>query len=377
MTEDSAIPSVTFCITELDIGGAEKAMVRIAIGLQDKGWRVRVISLRDAGAMIQQLQATGIPVTALGCRGFADIRAFWRLAAEFRTNPTDVVQCFLHQANFYGRLAARCIGLSGQPRPLMVSGVRVADRRTWVVLTDRLTRFCSDHYVAVSQHVAETHTKLCRLKPDAVSMIPNGVDVPGLSMQAPEPKRAVLLAVGRLTAQKAPFDLLEAYRLLPDAVRGNCQLKFVGEGPLASSLQRAIDQNQLRDRVQLLGYRHDISELMRQSTMLVLPSRWEGMPNVVLEAMANALPVVATSVDGTREVIDDGRTGWLVPPASPVDLAERIDMVLHDSEARNTVSRNAQVFVMKHFRWQSVIESYDQVLRDLRAGEAPTGTPRT
>ncbi|MEO2012999.1 MAG: glycosyltransferase [Fuerstiella sp.] len=369
MTENTVTPSVTFCITELDIGGAEKALVRIAIGLQDTGWRVRVISLRNAGAMADPLRAAGIPVTALGCGSFADIRALWRLSAEFRQNPTDLVQCFLHQANIYGRLAIRCCGRRGdhRRRPLVVSGVRVADRRRWVILTDRWTRAYSDHYVAVSEHVAATHAELCRLNRDVVTSIPNGVDVPAELMDAPNPAPHTLLSVGRLTTQKAPFDLLEAFRLLPDDLRRQCKLNFVGDGPLAFSLQKAIDRLQLNDRVQLERHSHDVLQLMRESTVLVLASRWEGMPNVVLEAMANALPVVATSIDGIRELIDDGTTGWLVPAATPAALAERIATALGDPESRTSVARNAQAKVSQHFSWASAIERYDQLLRNLLA----------
>ncbi|MDG1897389.1 MAG: glycosyltransferase [Fuerstiella sp.] len=375
MTKAPENPSITFCITELDIGGAEKAMVRIAIGLQDGGWRVRVISLRDAGVMAEPLRAAGIPVTALGCGGFADVRSAWRLSREFSRNPTEIVQCFLHQANIYGRLAVRICGLFSRVRPLIVSGVRVADRRTWVVLTDRWTRCWSDHYVAVSEHVAATHAALCRLKPGAVSVIPNGVDVSAKLLEAPEPEPHVLLAVGRLTPQKAPFDLLEAYSLLPDDLRSHCQLKFVGEGPLAVPLQDAIDAKQLGDSVQLVGHCDDIPLLMRESTMLVLPSKWEGMPNVVLEAMANALPTIATAVDGTSELIDDGHTGWLVPAGSPQALAERIVTVLGARETRKAVANNARLVVAKDFRWHSAIDLYERLLSNMLSGKSTNGSP--
>ncbi len=379
MTENTVTPSVTFCITELDIGGAEKAMVRIAIGLQDNGWRVRVISLRNAGAMADPLRAAGIPVKALGCGRFADLRMLWRLGAELRRNPTHLVQCFLHQANIYGRLATRFLCHRGDDghRPLVVSGIRVADRRRWVILTDRWTRSYSDHYVAVSEHVADTHAELCRLNRDDVTSIPNGVDVPDGLIDAPNPVPHTLLSVGRLTTQKAPLDLLEAFRLLPDELRCQCRLNFVGDGPLAFSLQKVIDRLQLNDRVLLSGHSHKVLQLMRESTVLVLPSRWEGMPNVVLEAMANALPVVATSIDGNRELIDDGTTGWLVPAANPAALAERIASALGDPEGRRSIARQAQAKASQHFSWPSAIERYDQLLRDLLAKEPPDHAAKT
>ena len=378
MTENTATPSVTFCITELDVGGAEKAMVRIAIGLQEAGWRVRVISLRDAGAMTEPLRAAGIPVTALGCGGFADARALWRLAKELKRNPTDLVQCFLHQANIYGRLAVRFGVRPKRLRPVVVSGIRVADRRSWVILTDRMTRFCSDHYIAVSQHVAATHAELCGLKDDAISFIPNGVEIPTEPVHATDTAFHKLLFVGRLTRQKAPLDLLEAFHLLPDVVRRRCLLNFVGDGPLASSLRTEIDRLRLNDSVHLVGRSNSVPDLMRDSTLLVLPSRWEGMPNVVLEAMAIGLPVLATSIDGTRDIIDDCVTGWLVPPSDPKALSQRIATVLNDSAGCSAIAQAAQAHVTQHFSWQAAIGRYDRLLRDLvaregenRSGETP------
>ena len=372
MTENTTSPSVTFCITELDVGGAEKAMVRIAIGLQEAGWRVRVISLRDAGVMTEPLRAAGIPVSALGCGGFADLRALWRLARELKRNPTDLVQCFLHQANIYGRLAVRFCGQPKRLRPVVVSGIRVADRRFWVILTDRLTRFCTDHYVAVSKHVAATHAELCRLKDDAISFIPNGVEIPSEPVHAADTAFPKLLFVGRLTKQKAPLDLLEAFHLLPDDVQRRCLLNFVGDGPLAFSLRTAIDRLQLNDRVHVVGHSDEVPALMRDSTVLVLPSRWEGMPNVILEAMAIGLPVLATSIDGTQDVMDDGVTGWLVPPSNPKALSQRIATVLNDPASRSAIAQAAQVHVAQHFSWQSAIGRYDQLLRELVARDCTT-----
>ena len=328
------IPRVTFCINELDVGGAEKAMVRIAIGLSQSGWNVRVISLRDAGPLAADLQTADVPVTALECGGFADVRTFWRLRQELKVNPPDVLSCFLHQANIYGRLAAKFSG-----GPMVISGIRVADRRKWVVLTDRISRCCTTHYIAVSQQVADTHARLCGISADRICAIPNGVDCPDpqcLPAVGTRPGKT-LLFVGRLTEQKDPMCLLSAFLKLPESLKASTQLTFVGDGPLRAALGERIQQEGLEERVRLAGHRADVVEMMRESTVLVLPSRWEGLPNVVLEAMANGLPVVASHVDGVGELISDGQTGWLVPPGDPIALAETLAAVLADKNRRGAL----------------------------------------
>ncbi len=355
-------PTVTFCITELDIGGAEKAMVRIARGLCSTGWNVRVISLRDAGPLAAELLAAGIPVTALNCGGFGDVRTFFRLRRELKANPADVLMCFLHQANIYGRLAARFTG-----GPIVASGIRVADRRKWVVLTDRITRCCAAQYIAVSQHVADIHAELCGIPPAKICSIPNGVDVPDATELLGKNSRPahVLLTVGRLTPQKNPQCLLDAFCELPNDIRSQSTLKFVGDGPLRSELKAAIQRRSLEDRVQLLGHSDEVPDLMRQATLLVLSSLWEGMPNVVLEAMANGLPVVASDVDGVRELIEHEVTGWLVPPADSSALAITLASALSDSKQRQAIADSAQILVAEAFTWTSVVGEYDRVLRSL------------
>lgn len=356
--------SVTFCITELDVGGAEKALVRIAVGLQQSGWKVRVISLRDEGVMARVLQSEQIPVTALNCGGLADVRAWYRLRRELKAHPTDVLMCFLHQANIYGRLAARFSG-----GPVVVSGVRVADRRKVIVLTDRLTSCCTAHYVAVSQHVADTHAQLCGIPADKIDAIPNGVDAPVAQERSGTPGSSenVLLSVGRLIEQKDPLCLLDAFSRLPNELRNKTSLAYAGEGPLQEPLRAAIKKQGLQDRVELLGHTDDVSELMQRATLLVLPSRWEGMPNVVLEAMANGLPVVASNVDGVKEVITPENTGWLVPPRDPAALAAALEKALNNRDLRNRFSKSAQALVAESFTWKSVIKQYDELLRSLVA----------
>lgn len=372
MTEPSGNPTITLCITELDRGGAEKALVRIACGLQDSGWSVRVISLRDAGVMAEPLQQSGIEVVALQCGGMTDLRCYGRLREQLRKYRTDVLLSFLHQANVYGRLAGRAAGV-----PVIVSGIRVADRRRWVLRTDRWTRSRVDHYIAVSPSVAKFHAAACGIPDEQMTAIPNGVDsvsadpetasrwfeIEGPSAR-PEPLN--LLFVGRLTAQKNPSLLLDVFERLSREWRTSATLTYVGDGPLKSQLQQQITSRGLQDCVRLVGAVDDVRPFWLTASALLLPSRWEGMPNVVLEAMAASVPVVASCVDGVSDVLTDGETGWLVKEADPEHWAQVLQtLVDQPGQVRRRVHL-AKTLVKSDFSWSSVVRQYDALLRSLR-----------
>src|SRR5262249_6138085 len=126
----------------------------------------------------------------------------------------------------------------------------------------------------------------------------------------------VLLTIGRLDPQKGLHDLIEAAGLIC-AKYPRAHFLLVGEGPQRVALERAIREKGLGDRIHLAGWRADIPEILAAGYALVLSSHWEGMPNVVLEAMAAGLPVVATRVEGISELVVEGQTGVIVAPRSP------------------------------------------------------------
>jgi glycosyltransferase involved in cell wall biosynthesis len=362
-----AASTVTFCINELDPGGAERALVRIATGLFDRGWQVNVVSLRDAGDLVERLEAAGISVTALECGGFVDIRAVFRLRRVLQQQRPDVLVCFLHQANIVGRISGSLAGVR-----TVVSGIRVADRRKWVVWTDRLTRGLTQKYVAVSRHVADVHARLCGVRDDRMMVIRNGVDIPD-----PRPVRIGredsgrrILFVGRLTDQKRPQNLVSAVAAMAVESGRRVVVDFLGDGELRSELQQQISAAGLNDRIRLHGYQPNVAEWMALADVLALPSDWEGLPNVVLEAMAQGLPVIATDVDGVPEIIEHGVTGWIVPPGDVTALADTLTNVLADVEGRRLVANRAFDAVQQRFRWDTTVEAFDDLLSGLCAPKA-------
>ena len=356
--------SVTFCITELDLGGAEKALVRLAGGLKNAGWNVNVVSLRDAGVMSIPLEERGIPIQALNCGSLADPRTVPRLASILRAQQPDFLVCFLHQANIVGRLAGRLAGV-----PHVVSGVRVADRRKWITWIDGLTQSLSSHYFAVSQEVAAVHGQRCGIAPEKMSVLYNGVDIPD---HVPERKSGDentfrLLFVGRLTKQKRPLDLVHAVEQLPDELRKRVRVDYLGDGELRSFLQKAINSAGLHDQIHIHGHRPDVDSWMARADVLVLPSSWEGLPNVVLEAMAVRLPVVAAAVDGVLEILNHDATGLLYKSGNISELAAALSLADSTPESLTVMADRALEVVRQRFRWQTSIDQLADTLLELRA----------
>jgi glycosyltransferase involved in cell wall biosynthesis len=363
-------PRLTMAITELDIGGAEKAFVTIAKGLAGRGWNVRVISLRDAGPLAETLRAAGIPVTALNAGGFPDARAVWRMKAALQKDPCDVLLTFLHQANIAGRLAARWAGIRS-----VVCGVRVADRRWSVILPERLTSHLVDQYIAVSKAVGDVPQRLCHLSPDRIIAIPNGVDADAIEQRAAVDRRLIgcqatdkiVLCVGRLSQQKAPLDVLRAFARMkqqPSANSSRAKLVFVGDGPMLPVLKRSIAGHGLQDQVQLLGWSADVWAIMKSSDLLVLASHWEGLPNVILEAQAAGLPVVASDVDGCRELITDGVTGRLFRAGDVDHLATVLAESFEVPQVLQSYTVAALSGIKQHYCWETCIGRFHDLLRN-------------
>jgi glycosyltransferase involved in cell wall biosynthesis len=280
-------------ITELEPGGAERCLVELATRLDRSHFSPVVYSLgprppQGRTVLVERLANADIPTH------FLDLRRPWhypagvrRLAALFRQQQPQIVQTFLFHANVLGSRAARTAGV-----PHLVSGIRVADPRWWRTAVERWATARADRIVCVSQGVAD----VCRRRGFAAEklvVIPNGIDAsrwrdaqPAELAQFGVPfGRRVFLFVGRLDEQKGllPF-FAQLPRLLAELPRHDFLL--VGEGPQRESLLAEVRRAGIADRIHFAGWQADVPAIMAAVDLLVLPSRWEGMPNVVLEAMA-------------------------------------------------------------------------------------------
>jgi len=381
---------VALVITDLDVGGAERALVELATRLDRSSFEVRVWGLMAPAAdrarsLVPVLEAAGIPVRTLGARGLLHVpRVLRQLAADWRAWRPDVVQTFLHHANIMGRLAARRAGVRH-----VVSGLRVAERRGRTRLwLDRCTDALVERHVCVSESVARFSRKVGGLPVDKLLVIPNGIDlaryaevtpVTASTLGIPNGRRWIAY-VGRLDAQKGLEWLIQqAPTWLADHPQHD--LVIAGEGPLRAALASSIVQHNLGQRVHLVGWQENVPGILAASDVLVLPSLWEGMPNVVLEMMASARPVLAADVEGVREVLGADETPesdgerQIAPPGEARQWRDKLGRLLSDRALAEQLGARNRERVRRHFTLDGAVRAYAELYQSLVRRESLAAPP--
>jgi len=371
----SAVP-IALCITDLGLGGAERCLTELAVRLDRERFDPTVYCLAPLPkdrvfSCVPRLEAAGVPVVSLETsRSVAAPMAVWRLAAHLRRQRPAVVQSFLFHANVVARLAARLVGVG-----CVVSGVRVAEPRRWHLRLDRATHRMVDAYVCVSRAVAEFSHSVARLPAEKLRVIPNGVDLSTYSATVPVshaelgvPDRArLVVCIGRLAEQKGQAWLLRtADGWMQD--RQEVHLALIGDGPDRAKLEAAARKAGLAGRVHLTGRRADVPQVLAAAELLVLPSIWEGMPNVLLEAMASGLPVVATDVEGVDELLGPVVAEQIVPRGDDARLTERIGQLLDDRAFAARLGQANRRRAADHFAIESIVEQYERLWWELAFG---------
>lgn len=353
-----AVP-VAFCITELDPGGAERALYEIVTRLDPSDWTVKVFCLGPETELAVKLRDRGIETVCLGARRASDLGVLFRLIRELKAFRPAVLQTFLFHANILGRLAGWWAGV-----PVILSGLRVAEKeKRWHLWLDRWTNGLVKCNVCVSEGVRQFAHQVGGLRADKLCVIPNGVDAERFASAIPADLRPfgiptnawTLVTVGRLTPQKGQDDLIQAVApLMSD--HADLHLLVIGEGPERARLTQLASDLGIRDRVHLPGWQADVPGILKSSQIFVLPSRWEGMPNALLEAMASGLPCIATNVEGVGELWDSGEPEKLVTPGdvTALRIAVKKAYTQRSTNQKESTYRNA----FKRHTWISITQSY-------------------
>jgi glycosyltransferase involved in cell wall biosynthesis len=350
------------------IGGAERQLILLAKGLRKRGWRVSVVALSGTGGdAAADLTAAGITFLTLRMRkGLADPRGWTRFNHWLSQEAPDVVHAHLPHAAWLARWSRLAAPVRVLIDTLHSSHTGSLGRR----IGYRLSGWLPDEVTAVSHAVAEAH--LASKMALRITVLPNGVDT-----DAWQPNSAVRTALrrdlslhqeflwfaaGRLDPVKDYPTLLSAMAQLPPTAR----LIIAGGGPCERELRKQSATLGLESRVRLLGVEPDVRPWMQAADGFVLSSRWEGLPMALLEAAACELPAVATNVPGTREVVVEGRTGWLAPAGEPAALAESmIRMMRTPVDVRETIGQQARQQVLDHFSLDTVLDRWEALFQHL------------
>lgn len=360
--EDSFLIRVLIVTSNLEYGGAQRQIVELANNVDPALCELHICSLSDFVPLAAQLPDSS-RLHIIRKRAKFDLTVVWRLARLMRRLRVDVAHGFLFDAEIATQLAgrlARVPAVLGSERNTRYELKRVQ------LLAHRLTRGCVDLVVANSQDGAEFSAAMRGHAPGKYRVVRNGVDAGRFRPLDRQAARAALgwgddiLGVGMFASLKPqknhPLLLQAAARLLPRYP--GMRLLFVGDvlwggadgsDQYAEDVRRQLEQLGLRDIARFTGNRDDLPELYSACDITVLPSHYEGTPNVLLESMACGCPVIATDVADNRLVAPDGKVGRIVPAGDAEALAAAIDALLGDAGLRRRMGTAARAWAEKEF----------------------------
>jgi len=358
-------------------GGPERQMLGLADTLPDSV-RTAFVSFPEGGrcaAFLDVVRDRGYEAVALRADFPRLFRVTDELTATLRDLGCDVLLCHGYKANLLGRVAARRIGV---PAVAVSRGWTWQDRRVrlyeWL---DRRHLRLMDHVVAVSEGQAERVRNWCGVPAGRVRVIRNSARLGAFADTDPARDRLlgffpsdsrvsrVVVAAGRLSPEKGFAVLIEAAASVLAADPGAGVVIF-GEGVLREQLEQLVRARGLDGRVVLPGFRDDLDALLAAADVVTLPSFTEGLPNVALEASAAGVPVVATAVGGTPEVVADGETGYLVPPRRPDELATRLLHLLRNEGLRTALGNAGRARMQRLFTFDAQAAAYLDLFARLR-----------
>lgn len=372
MSASHAPRRIALVATVLEVGGAERNLTKLALGLDRQHFQPEVYALgprpsEPRAELVRQLQSEGVPTHFVGVRSNSQIlTAIHRLAGMFRRQQPHWMQSFLFHANAVGTLAARRAGV-----PHRVMGVRVADPSRWRARVERRLARRADAVVCVSQSVAE-HCRLRGYDAEKLQVIPNGYDIEQFAGIRPiemqrfgfAVDRRVVTFVGRLDRQKGLDWFLP---LLPRIFEQAPDVDFliVGDGPERGDLEHCVRAAGVADRVVFAGWQPDIPSILAASLALVLPSRWEGMPNVVAEAMGVGLPVVCSRADGVEQLLGPLAEHQMATFGDADSFVRLFRATVCDESLRRELGAANQQRLAERFSLRAMIEAFERLYLSL------------
>ncbi|MDO8598943.1 MAG: glycosyltransferase [bacterium] len=349
-------------LTSFDIGGAEQLVLDICRRLDRKRFDVSVVAVVRGGPLRPEFHEAGIPTEVIGKTSKLGLRTIRTLTEVLQRPRPDIVHTHLFGGDTWGRIAAFRAGV-----PHVVStehNINVDEGFVKRLVKRRLAER-TERIVAVSDAVRSTSLRVDHIPRGKVVVIPNGVDLERFHPSERRPSdRTRFIGIGRFVPQKGFDVLIDAFAVLRSTLP-RASLMLVGNGPQHTHLEAQIRAYHLEDRVQLLGLRRDIADLLTTADIAVVPSRWEGFGLAALEASASGLPVIASAVGGLREVIVDQETGMLVPPEEPKILADTMRDLGMDRPRQVLFGHAGRRHVERHFDINRVVQRYAELYEDL------------
>lgn len=375
-------------VLEATAGGTRKHLISLLRGLDREAFDVEVAGppVRDGHELdtrfAEEVEELGVRLHPVAMRRavkpFDDLKGVIQLARIMRRGRYDVVHLHSSKAGILGRVAAKLNRMKTVYTPNGFYFLNAESRlaRSFYLVAERLAGLLTDRLVAVSESERDATIRTRTVAQRKIAVIPNAIESDGIR---PDPEAGariraelgiapgikVLGTVSRFIDQKDPLTMIRALRAVLDR-EPDVRFIWAGEGgdreQETLALARELD---VRGAIHFLGFRHDVQDVMNAFDVFVLSSTFEGLPYALLEAMFLEIPVVATDVVGSRDVVTDDETGVLVPPRHPAELAAGILRLLDDGERRRRLAVAAKARVEEHHSIEKMIARIEELYRGL------------
>ena len=335
-------PNVAQVLAGAEQGGAENFFVRLVQGLEESHKVNQKAFIRNHQQRIDALRAGNVAVEGFRFGGKLSVIDRLKYRAALKQFHPDIVMTWMNRAS----------GLTPKGDYQLVC-------RLGHYYNLKYYRH-ADYWVGISKGICD-HLVNGGMPADRVFHIPNFADE---SLVEPLPRNSfntpmgvpVLLAAGRLHVNKGFDVLLQSLRNIPEAI-----LWLAGSGPEDGPLKKLCNELGLQDRVRFLGWRNDVTALMKTVDIFICPSRYEGLGSIVMESWAHGCPIIATASEGPGEVIEHGKTGILTPVDDARSLADAVMELLGDLHERHRLVENANRHYEAYYSRKVIVDKYNEL----------------
>jgi glycosyltransferase involved in cell wall biosynthesis len=365
-------PKILEAISE-GVGGGAKHVYDLVCQLQ--GEFAFSVACPNNGPYFGKFKELDVPVFKVSFTAFSP-RSFFQLRRRMQRDGIELVHVHGRKAGFYGRLA--CL-FAGTPVVYSFHGLHYQKHgallRTLSVGVERALSKRTDRFINVSNSERQACLALGLLNRDRSLVVNNGIDwqsFDGLTVDVRQvkvdlgfdPNDVVVGHIAKFDVQKAQDDLAAAIPFVL-AKYPTAKFLFVGDGTMRPQIEDQVARLGVDRQVVFTGYRDDVASLLKAIDVVALPSRWEGLSLVLLEAMACRKPIVASRVTGNVDVVVDGVTGLLVPSGAPRALADKIVLLLQDAQLCDELGRHGRERVEQEFSLARMVAHIRSVYQDL------------
>ncbi len=377
--------NISHILPSLGYGGAEKLVSYIAKYLNKSKFSINIICIFEGGPVVSEIEKYGVKVYILdtNLKKFSNILSFIynsfkliiKLSLLLRKLKTDIIHTHLHGAS------ELCGFISGKLVCVKVIISTCHNINGWFTkyyyLKKNLLKFVVNHsqmLIAVSRTVADAFKKQIKINPNKLIIIKNGIDLEskvsweGAKRNIPELKipadHKIMTTVASLTPQKGHIYMIRA---IPFIIKYYPKIRYliVGDGILKNTLINEAKRLKIDKYIIFAGIRKDIDRILQITDIFVMPSLWEGLPLALLEAMANSVPVVATSISSFESIVVHGFTGILVPPRDSLSLANAIVNLIEDQKKATKIAKKAMSIIKTNYDAKHMVHLLEKLYCEL------------